>query len=188
MHVFVGRCTCPEIIEWFMEDQAYWLSYDLAPPKPPSSPSPISKSSLFLSFSLCLQEREGRWWVRSQIIRQRESLVPSIIIQYSLYGLSVSIRFDTCFTRGSKLRGPPYFCCRRYLCSLHTLFPFWARQYQLTGEQGGGPEKDDSKTTSGSLRMYSLYAYFYGESLLPFAVLKVFCLLFSIHHQDTLSA
>ncbi len=49
-------------IEWFLEDEAFLLSYDLDPPYIPY-PSPVSKS-LFLSFPVCrrssLLSEEGR--------------------------------------------------------------------------------------------------------------------------------
>jgi hypothetical protein len=42
--------TTYESIAWFIEDQAFPLSYDLAPPLPPS---PVFKLSLFLSLPVC---------------------------------------------------------------------------------------------------------------------------------------
>ncbi len=39
-------------VEWFIEDQAFLPSYDLAPPTPLSHPR-VSKLSLYLSFPLC---------------------------------------------------------------------------------------------------------------------------------------
>ncbi len=48
----ITRLSCnPEGIEWFIEDQAFLLSYNSAP-RPPS-PSPVSKLSLFLSLPVC---------------------------------------------------------------------------------------------------------------------------------------
>ncbi len=44
--------------EWFIEDQAFSLSYDLAPPPSPS-PSPVSKLSFF--FSLSYKASEPAW-------------------------------------------------------------------------------------------------------------------------------
>ncbi len=48
----------PESIEWFIEDQAFSPSYDLAPPATPL-PSSVSKLSLFLRL-LCVAGREGK--------------------------------------------------------------------------------------------------------------------------------
>jgi hypothetical protein len=66
--------SLPESSEWFIEDQAFSPSYDLAPFLPPS---PDNKLSLFLSIPACRRSSvfstgEG---MRSQIIRRRESLV-----------------------------------------------------------------------------------------------------------------
>ncbi len=69
-----------ENIEWCIEEQAFSLSYDLAPPPPP----PNLPSATCLSFCLpvCLRSslltgmgEMGRGWERSQIIRRRISLV-----------------------------------------------------------------------------------------------------------------
>ncbi len=79
----------PESIEWIIEDQAFWPSCNLAPPHLPSA----SRLS-FLVF-LCV-------W-------RRESLVLYKLFNTLSTGHSWSIRFDTCSTRGSKRRGPPYF-------------------------------------------------------------------------------
>ncbi len=43
----------PEMIEWFIEDQAFLRSYDSTPRTPPPPTSPVSKSSLFLSLPVC---------------------------------------------------------------------------------------------------------------------------------------
>jgi hypothetical protein len=73
-------CAGTESMEWFLEDQAFSRSYDLAPPpSPPPTPSLVSMF-LFLSFRVCrrpsLLTGEGwRGWRRSQIIRRRENLV-----------------------------------------------------------------------------------------------------------------
>ncbi len=52
--------TKAEGIEWFVEDLAFSLSYDMAPHPPPP---PFSKLSLFLSLPVCrlssLQTGEG---------------------------------------------------------------------------------------------------------------------------------
>ncbi len=59
--------TEAESIEWFIEDQAFSPSYDLAPPPPPPS-SPVSKLSFFLSLL------RGEWgWGRSHIIRHEKA-------------------------------------------------------------------------------------------------------------------
>jgi hypothetical protein len=63
-----------ENFEWFIENQVFSPSYDLAPPPPPP-PSPDSKLSLLLSLPVCRWSSWWRWWGRSQIIRRRESLV-----------------------------------------------------------------------------------------------------------------
>ncbi len=57
-----------ESIEWIIEEQAFSLSYDLAPPP---SPPPFSRQQVVsLSQSSCVSsfefEREGGWWGRSQ--------------------------------------------------------------------------------------------------------------------------
>ncbi len=62
----------PESIEWFIEDQAFSPSYDLAPPAPPL-PSSVSKLSLFLRLPVCRRTGGGRGWGRSQIIRRQEA-------------------------------------------------------------------------------------------------------------------
>ncbi len=70
----------PASIEWFIEYQAFSLSYDLAPPPPPTF-SPVRKLSLFLSRPVCspVELTDERWgevgWGRSQVTRRRESLV-----------------------------------------------------------------------------------------------------------------
>jgi len=77
----------PKSIEWFIEDQAFSPSYDFATPLPSSSLIPPA-NCLSLSVLLCVtgraywRERGGR----SQIIRQRESLV----LCKSLYTLWLS--------------------------------------------------------------------------------------------------
>ncbi len=69
-----------ESIKWFIEDQVFSLSYDLAPPPTPP-PSPISKLTLFLSLPVCRQTSllvmrgVRRGWGRSQIIQPWDSLV-----------------------------------------------------------------------------------------------------------------
>jgi hypothetical protein len=69
-----------ESIEWFIEYQALFRSYDLVP-RPPLPSYPISKLSLFLSLPVCHRPVEltdgrfsGRRWARSQIKRSRENL------------------------------------------------------------------------------------------------------------------
>jgi hypothetical protein len=63
-----------ESIEWFLEDQAFSPSYDLAHPRADSLPLLLSAS--WLSFSVTGRAYwGGRGWGRSQIIRRRGSLV-----------------------------------------------------------------------------------------------------------------
>jgi hypothetical protein len=64
-----------ENIEWFIEDQAFSLSYAVAnsPPLPPLLASCLSFSVQF--FCVTPVRGEGRGRGKSQIIRQRESLV-----------------------------------------------------------------------------------------------------------------
>ncbi len=83
-------------IKWFIEDQAFSLSYDLAP-HPPPAPSPGSKLSLFLSLPVCrrssLLTGGGRGRGRSQIIPRRGAWSP---IDYSLLsGHWQSVRYRT---------------------------------------------------------------------------------------------
>ncbi len=61
----------PVSIEWFIEDQAFFRSYCSAP-RPPPSPSPFSKLSLFLSLPVCRRSSLLTGWAIS--IRRRESL------------------------------------------------------------------------------------------------------------------
>ncbi len=68
----------PESIEWFLKDQAFSSSYDLAPP-PSSPPSPIRKidrrhSEDWESEPTCSRGK-GEGCGRSQIVRGRESMV-----------------------------------------------------------------------------------------------------------------
>ncbi len=49
---FLLSLVSPESIEGFIENQAFLLSFDLAPP-PPASPLPVSKLSLFISLPVC---------------------------------------------------------------------------------------------------------------------------------------
>ncbi len=51
--------TIPKSIEWFIEDQAFSMSYDLARPPPPSL---ISRLSLFLSLPVCRSVKHNRYW------------------------------------------------------------------------------------------------------------------------------
>ncbi len=80
-------------IKWFIEDQAFSLSYDLAPHPPPAT-SPGSKLSLFLSLPMCrrssLLTGRGRGRGRSQIIPRREAWSP--IDHALLSGQSVRYR------------------------------------------------------------------------------------------------
>ncbi len=65
-----------EGIEGFIEDQAFYLSYDLAPPPPP--PSLMSASCLSISVSLCVAADRSYWRERrgrSQNIWRLDSLV-----------------------------------------------------------------------------------------------------------------
>ncbi len=91
-----------ESIEWFIEEHAFSLSYDLAPHTP--HPSPVCTLSLFLSLLVrrrpSLQTRKGdrRGW--NQIIRRRESLVLYKlfnIIWPSLYNWKTSCRGEVFF-------------------------------------------------------------------------------------------
>ncbi len=74
-------------IEWCIEDQAFLLSYDLAPP-----PSPVSNISLFLNLPVCrrssLLTGEGGRGVHcgGAKSKNRDKAWSSIIIQYSLGG------------------------------------------------------------------------------------------------------
>jgi hypothetical protein len=53
-----GYCTsCPSYIELFVEDQTFSPSYDFASLSAPRLPSPVSKSSLFLSLPMCRRSR-----------------------------------------------------------------------------------------------------------------------------------
>jgi hypothetical protein len=68
-----------ESIEWFNEDQAFSLSYDLAPPPPPPF-SPASKLDRRYTWRLWKRHnlvtgKGWKGWGRSQIIRRRERLV-----------------------------------------------------------------------------------------------------------------
>jgi hypothetical protein len=66
----------PEIIEGFIEDQAFTPSQDLAPPTPPSPLSSVSSTGDTLRKRYNLLTEEGvRGLGRSQIIRRRDSLV-----------------------------------------------------------------------------------------------------------------
>jgi hypothetical protein len=67
-------------MQWFIEDQAFFRSFDSALRPPPLHPSPVRKMSLFLNLPVCSQSSifagdvEEREWARSQIIWPRESL------------------------------------------------------------------------------------------------------------------
>jgi hypothetical protein len=67
----------PDSVEWFVEDQAFLPSHDLAPPPP--LPHFVMHQVVSLSQSSCLSPVEltdrGVGWGRSQIIWQRESQV-----------------------------------------------------------------------------------------------------------------
>jgi hypothetical protein len=78
-------CTCwkaiirwqAKHIKWFIEDQAFSLSYDLAPPPP--SPLSVSKSTGDTQEdrereTTCWQEGRGRGWGKGKITRPQESL------------------------------------------------------------------------------------------------------------------
>ncbi len=75
----VGISCRPQSIEWFIENQAFLRTYDLAPRPPPSPPPPVSKLYICLCLFLCLASRtywreRGKGASESQIIRPRESL------------------------------------------------------------------------------------------------------------------
>ncbi len=78
-----------ESIEWFTEDQAFSLSYDLAPPTTPSL-SPISKLSLFLSLTSrhrsSLRERGG-WGGAKPYDGEKawSSMSPSILSEVDVF-------------------------------------------------------------------------------------------------------
>ncbi len=63
----------PESIECFIEDQSFLVFVWFGSSPIPFHPSPLRKMSLFLF--LRVPGRWGRGWRRSQIIRQRETLV-----------------------------------------------------------------------------------------------------------------
>ncbi len=74
IHLAVTTCTVPIVpdsIQWFIEDQVFSPSYDLAslPTHPPS------QKVVFLSQSSSVSPVELTGLGRSQIIRRRESLV-----------------------------------------------------------------------------------------------------------------
>jgi hypothetical protein len=55
-----GLSRDSESIEWFIEDQAFLLSYDSAPRPSPYPSSPASKLSIFLSLPVC--RRSVLYW------------------------------------------------------------------------------------------------------------------------------
>ncbi len=65
-----GNRVKPENIEWFIENQAFSRSFDLAPPHP-LPPFPVSKLSLFLTLPVYCPSSllMGEGFGRSQIIR-----------------------------------------------------------------------------------------------------------------------
>ncbi len=98
---YVGhRFLSTESIEWFVEDQAFWRSYNSA--THPPTPSSFSKLPLFLSPPVCrrssLLTGEGGGGGRGSISYNREKAWPSIhhAILYAPHMYKLYINWD-CF-------------------------------------------------------------------------------------------
>ncbi len=139
--IFITYCTVhlqyPESIEWYIKDQAFLLTYDVAPPSPQPRKQVVSlcHSSGVSPVELILTGEGGE--KEGEEPSQRESLILFKIIQYSL---GILIRQFNDFPPGTRthaifltLKHEKFFCCAYYSKkSLYTVHPSVCFPFQST--------------------------------------------------------
>jgi hypothetical protein len=110
-HVNSMKCKMsfqPESIEWFIEDQAFSLSYYLAPPPPLSSPGSNGMLDRRYTGRLKISEKkqlaDGRWvgGGGAKVTGRRENLV--FYISFNNLWLKVSNCKNNCLRRNAEFR------------------------------------------------------------------------------------